>query len=78
MGSTRRRGLHDGNSAELSVLDDLAYLKNLVLTMYAVKHLRGDAILEAAHSNDTFSEEELALALVTGKVSLQGAFLRVA
>jgi hypothetical protein len=66
------------NVSELPLVEDLTYLRNLVLTMYAVKHLRGDAILEASHRNNTYTEEELALALVTGKVSLQGAFLRVA
>lgn len=66
------------NASELPLLEDLSYLRNLVLTMYAVKHLRGDAILEASHCNDTYSEAELALALVTGKVGLSGAFLRVA
>ncbi|HOC67511.1 MAG TPA: hypothetical protein PKO23_01765, partial [Candidatus Hydrogenedentes bacterium] len=59
-------------------LEDLTNLRNLVLTMYAVKHLRGDAILEVSHQNDTYTEEELALALITGKVELTGAFLRVA
>jgi hypothetical protein len=64
--------------AEMPLLEDLTYLRNLVLTMYAVKHMRGDAIIEASHQNNTYTEEELALALVTGKVGLQGAFLRVA
>jgi hypothetical protein len=63
---------------ELPILDDLTNLRNLVLTMYALKHLRGDAILEASHENSTYTEDELALALLTGKVSLNGAFLRVA
>jgi hypothetical protein len=64
--------------AELPLLENLAYLRNLVLTMYVVKHMRGDAILEATHQNNAYTEEELAHALLTGKVSLQGAFLRVA
>ena len=63
---------------ELPLLDDLAYLRNLVLAMYALKHMRGDAILEASHENSTYTEDELALALLTRKVGLQGAFLRVA
>jgi len=66
------------NTVELPILEDLTNLRNLVLTMYAVKHLRGDAILEVSHQNDTYTEEELALALITGKVELTGAFLRVA
>ena len=63
---------------DLPILDDLTSLRNLVLTMYALKHLRGDAILEASHENNTYTEDELALALLTSKVGLQGAFLRVA
>ncbi len=66
------------NTAELPLLEDLANLRNMVLTMYAIKHLRGDAILEVSHQKDTYNEEELALALITGKVELNGAFLRVA
>ena len=66
------------NVSELPLIEDLAYLRNLVLTMYAIKHLRGDAILEATHHNNTYTEDELAFALITGKVGLQGAFLRVA
>jgi hypothetical protein len=66
------------NQAELPLLEDLGYLRNLVLTMYAVKHMRGDAILEASHENNAYTEDELAHALLTGKLSLQGAFLRVA
>jgi len=66
------------NTAELPILEDLINLRNLVLTMYAVKHLRGDAILEVFHQNDTYTEEELAFALITGKVELNGAFLCVA
>ena len=65
-------------AAEFPLLDDLAYLRNLVLTMYAIKHMRGDAILEASHENNAYTEDELAFALLTGKVSLSGAFLRVA
>ena len=64
--------------SELPLLQDLTSLRNLVLTMYAIKHLRGDAILEASHDNDTYTEDELALALVNGTVTLPGAFLRVA
>jgi hypothetical protein len=66
------------NVSELPLMEDLTCLRNLILTMYAVKHLRGDAILEATHRNNTYTEEELAHALVTGKVGLQGAFLCIA
>lgn len=63
---------------ELPLLDDLANLRNLILTMYAAKHLRGDTILEVSHENNTYTEEQLALALINGKTDILGAFLRVA
>jgi hypothetical protein len=65
------------DTREIPVLEDLNSMRNMVLTLYAMKHLRGDTILEAGHQNDTYTVEELALALVTGKVSLTGAFMRV-
>ena len=66
------------NTVELPLLKDMADLRNLVLTMYAVKHLRGDTILESSHENDAYTDEELAHALITGKTDMVGAFLRVA
>jgi hypothetical protein len=66
------------DTAALPVLENLNYLRNLVLTMYAMKHLRGNAVLEPSHENATYSEEELAFALLTGKVALQGSFVRAA
>lgn len=65
-------------TGDFPILEELRYLRNLVLSMYALRHMRGNAILEANHENATYSPEELALALVTGKVGLSGAFLRVA
>ncbi len=64
------------NTENLALLSDLGPLGNLVLTMYAARHLRGDAVLDVTHVNDTFSDAELALALVTGRTSPKGAFLR--
>ena len=64
-------------SAKLPILEDVAHVQNLVLAMYALRHLRGNAILEASHENNTYTPEQLALALVTGKVGLKGALLRV-
>ncbi len=72
----RMKGIPE-NAEELPLLREMGAVGNLVMTMYALKHLRGDAVLDVSHINDTFSEEELALALVTGKTSFQGAFLRV-
>jgi len=64
-------------SERLPLLEDASLLRNLLLTMYAMRHLRGNAILDVAHDNNTYTEEQLALALVAGKVGFTGAFLRV-
>lgn len=66
------------NSVPFPVLRETGDLHCLLLTMYAVRHLRGNAILEAAHVNDTYTEEELARALLNRDVTLSGSFLRVA
>ncbi|GMW03621.1 MAG: hypothetical protein AMXMBFR84_47550 [Candidatus Hydrogenedentota bacterium] len=64
-------------TAELPVLEELRYLRNLVLAMYALRHLRGGVLLEPSHENPTYTPEELALALLDGKVAFTGALLRV-
>jgi hypothetical protein len=64
-------------SQRLPLLEDEPMLRNLLLTLYTVKHLRGGAILDVAHDNNTYTEEQLALALLVGKVGFSGAFLRV-
>ena len=64
-------------SAQLPILKEVEHIRDLVLTMYALRHLRGNAILEASHENNTYTAEQLALALVTGKVELTGALLCV-
>jgi hypothetical protein len=58
------------------VIENDPSLRNLMVAMYVVKHLRGNAILDASHENNTYTEEQLALALVSGKVVVPGAFLR--
>jgi len=52
-------------------------MRNMILAMYIIKHLRGNSILEAGHSNDTFDLLALAQALIKREVSVTGAFLRV-
>ena len=59
------------------VLGDVTHLQNMLLTMYAMRHLRGNAILEASHENDTYGVEDLATALLESKVELNGMFLPV-
>ena len=52
-------------------------LRNMVLTMYLLRHLRGDAIVDAAYVDDTYDLTSLARALIQEKVELEGSFLRV-
>lgn len=52
-------------------------LRNLILTMYIIKHMRGNTILEAAHNNDTYDLISLAQALIKKDISLEGIFLYV-
>ena len=62
---------------QFPLLEDHApSIRNLLLTMYALKHLRGNVILDANHENTAYSPEQLAHALLTGKTKLDGAFLR--
>jgi len=65
-----------GPGRPFPVLENLD-LRNMVLTMYITKHLRGNTILEATHNNDTFDLLSLARSLIKGEVSLVGTFLRV-
>jgi hypothetical protein len=62
----------------LPVMESAGVLRNLVLSMYVLRHLRGGSILEPGHENATYSIYELAMALVNGKMSLTGSLLRVA
>jgi len=66
---------HRGN--DFPVLDGLD-LRNMVLTMYIMKHLRGNIILESSHNNDTFDLLSLARSLIKREIGLSGVFLPVA
>lgn len=52
-------------------------IRNLILTMYALNHLRGGVVLEADYENDTYQVEDLARALMEARVDLRGVFLKV-
>jgi hypothetical protein len=67
-------GANKGESFPLLMGIDL---RTIVLTMYIIKHLRGNTILEASHNNDTFDLLSLARSLIRREVSLTGAFLQV-
>jgi len=60
-----------------SVLDGFD-LRNMVFTMYIMKHLRGNTLLESSHNNDTFDLLSLARSLIKRDVYLTGIFLPVA
>ena len=62
---------------EIPILKESLYVRNLLLTVYAVKHLRGNTILEPDHDNNTYTTEELANALLHRRVELKGGFLKV-
>ncbi len=53
-------------------------LRNLILTMYIIKHMQGNTILGARHNNDTYDLLSLARSLIKKDVSLDGSFLPVA
>jgi len=52
-------------------------VERTVLAMYIIKHLRGNAILDGNHENDTFELEDLAGALLRGEVKITGNFVAV-
>lgn len=68
--------LSDKTCKEFPLLNDLD-IRNMILSMYIIKHLRGNVILEASHNNDTFDLLSLAQALIKEEVDLMGYFLRV-
>ena len=51
--------------------------RNMLLSMYIVRHLRGSAILESKHVNDTYDLQTLARALIKSEVMLHGGFMRI-
>jgi len=65
-----------GDDREFPCLEEFD-LKNLMLSMYAIRHMRGNTILDASYLNDTLEIEDLAKALVMGSVTMDGAFLKV-
>ena len=53
-------------------------LRDTVLGMYLLRHLRGDAIVEAGYVDDSYELEDLARALIEKRVRLSGCYLKVA
>jgi hypothetical protein len=48
-----------------------------LLTMYCVRHMRGNVVLEAAHENTSVNLLDLAEAILAGRVRLNGCFVAV-
>lgn len=67
---------HRHNAENLPVLREIDQ-RNMLLAMFATRHLRGNTILDAAHENDTYELIDLARSLIKGEVSISGAFLKV-
>jgi hypothetical protein len=51
-------------------------LSGTVISMFVMKHLRADRILDPAYENTAYSEDDLARALLNRQVTLQGTFVR--
>jgi len=62
---------------EFGVWEQKDALQNHLLVMYVMRHLRGDTILDPTHENTSTNSKQLALALVSKKVQLEGAFIPV-
>lgn len=52
-------------------------LKNLLLSMFLLRHLRGNTVVDVSHENKSVQPEDMAEALLNGKASLTGCFLKV-
>ncbi len=67
------------DSNDFPVLYDskISDMRNIILTMYIMKHLRGNVILESSYCIDTFDNLSLAQSLLKREVSLEGYFLEL-
>lgn len=59
----------------LPVLQELE-LGQMLIAMYIIKHLRGNAILDPTHDNNTYELKDLAYALITKKINVNGIFIK--
>ena len=59
----------------LPVLQELE-LGQMLIAMYITKHLRGNAILDPTHDNNTYELKDLAFALITKKINVNGVFIK--
>ena len=72
-----RAGMGSGQQFQTFPVLQGCSLGNMVLTMYLLRHLRGDAIVQADYEDDSYDLADLALALLERRVQLSGSFLWV-
>lgn len=53
-------------------------LKSLLLHLYALRHLRGNVVIDPAYENDSCNVQDLALALISGRIRPTGGYLQLA
>jgi len=51
-------------------------LKDLLLSMFLMRHLRGNTVVDVNHENQSVKPEDMAEALLNGKVKLSGCFIK--
>lgn len=52
-------------------------LQNLLLSMFLMRHLRGNTVVDVNHENQSVQPEDMAEALLVGKTELKGCFLKI-
>ncbi|MFZ1684111.1 MAG: hypothetical protein WAU88_08280 [Candidatus Zixiibacteriota bacterium] len=52
-------------------------LKAMITTMFVIRHLRGNSIVDVTQENDTYDLRSLARSLVNEDIKLSGSFLRI-
>lgn len=61
---------------QMPVLGREGTLNGLILHVYAMRHLRGNVVIDPSYENDSCGIAELASALISESVRLQGGFVR--
>lgn len=69
-----RIGIEGSRVKSFPVLADHK-LRELLLAMYCLRHMRGNVILEASHVNESVKLVDLAEAILCGRVRLAGSFV---
>jgi len=62
---------------QIPILDRDNSLKGLLLRVYALRHLRGNVVIDPDYRNESCAAKDLALALITEHVGLKGGFMQV-